>query len=376
MTFLTTTYGSYGAATGTPGRLRTSYSGEMREADAGWYLLGRRLYSPELRRFLAPDRASPFDGGGINRYAYCGGDPVNRIDPSGHTWLAWVGTLLGLTGGRTGALGTASPPRRSVPEATCTPVTLASTVAAVAETVSVAAAIGSPASTASGRPKTGSVFGWISMGSSASEGAQLSAPQTMSPGAGLAERPFGFMGPGSTGPGHGETPPNPNVTYVAEQDVPASRLKTSDTGWGGRRRQWIYGSHVHNGNSHIMAADSPITSNDVSELYPVLRNAGHRLVYVYSGAHGDRYGRDWHSRTGQRAAPDRGIFNVDTRFAAGDSTIDLTISVLDMGLMTKQMARDMLLHDGAHVFSSCYGAADPVVMEALGYSHITVYASQ
>ncbi|ANN67452.1 hypothetical protein BAU06_15110 [Bordetella bronchialis] len=35
-------------------------------------------------RFNAPDFYSPFGPGGINSYAYCAADPVNRIDPSGH----------------------------------------------------------------------------------------------------------------------------------------------------------------------------------------------------------------------------------------------------------------------------------------------------
>ena len=49
------------------------------------YLLGNghRLYSPALMRFTAPDGLSPFGRGGLNAYAYCSGDPVNRIDPSG-----------------------------------------------------------------------------------------------------------------------------------------------------------------------------------------------------------------------------------------------------------------------------------------------------
>ena len=42
------------------------------------------MYRPVLRRFLAPDADSPFGEGGLNTYAYCAGDPVNRVDPSGH----------------------------------------------------------------------------------------------------------------------------------------------------------------------------------------------------------------------------------------------------------------------------------------------------
>ncbi|WP_225933152.1 RHS repeat-associated core domain-containing protein [Pseudomonas maumuensis] len=50
------------------------------------YVLGKgyRVYSPILMRFFSVDSLSPFAEGGINAYAYCGGDPVNHIDPSGH----------------------------------------------------------------------------------------------------------------------------------------------------------------------------------------------------------------------------------------------------------------------------------------------------
>ncbi|KAL7784002.1 hypothetical protein V8C43DRAFT_309265 [Trichoderma afarasin] len=45
---------------------------------------GYRVYTPILTRFHSPDSWSSFTSGEINPYAYCLGDPVNRIDPSGH----------------------------------------------------------------------------------------------------------------------------------------------------------------------------------------------------------------------------------------------------------------------------------------------------
>ncbi|EKT4481891.1 RHS repeat-associated core domain-containing protein [Pseudomonas putida] len=48
---------------------------------------GYRAYNPGFMRFLSSDEASPFGEGGINAYCYCGGDPVNRIDSSGRSWL-------------------------------------------------------------------------------------------------------------------------------------------------------------------------------------------------------------------------------------------------------------------------------------------------
>lgn len=56
---------------------------------------GYRSYRPSIRRFEQPDDDSPFGVGGINCYAYCEGDPVNRTDPSGHvSTLEWATTGL------------------------------------------------------------------------------------------------------------------------------------------------------------------------------------------------------------------------------------------------------------------------------------------
>ncbi len=65
---------------------RTGFNGEIRERDNGLYQLGNgtRAYCPVTCVFLTPDSWSPFNGGGLNPYAYCSGDPVNMSDPSGH----------------------------------------------------------------------------------------------------------------------------------------------------------------------------------------------------------------------------------------------------------------------------------------------------
>lgn len=62
------------------------YSGYRSDFVTGGYALGKgyRAYLPGLMRFARPDGWSPFGRGGINGYAYCGGDPVNYSDPSGH----------------------------------------------------------------------------------------------------------------------------------------------------------------------------------------------------------------------------------------------------------------------------------------------------
>ncbi|WP_238067167.1 MULTISPECIES: RHS repeat-associated core domain-containing protein [Pseudomonas] len=63
------------------------YNGELLLIELGLYLLGighNRPLSVRHLRFICPDTLSPFNLGGINAYSYCGNDPINNIDPSGH----------------------------------------------------------------------------------------------------------------------------------------------------------------------------------------------------------------------------------------------------------------------------------------------------
>ncbi|KAI9157982.1 tRNA3(Ser)-specific nuclease WapA [Paramyrothecium foliicola] len=54
--------------------------------------LGSRFYSPGLKSFLSLDTYDT-----ENRYAYCSGDPINRIDPTGHSWIVdTIATLVGV----------------------------------------------------------------------------------------------------------------------------------------------------------------------------------------------------------------------------------------------------------------------------------------
>ena len=69
--------------------LLLGFDNQYREALTGVYLLGNgyRSFNPVLMRFVSTDDLSPFGKGGINTYAYCQNDPVNRTDPSGRIAL-------------------------------------------------------------------------------------------------------------------------------------------------------------------------------------------------------------------------------------------------------------------------------------------------
>ncbi|MBV7477457.1 RHS repeat-associated core domain-containing protein [Pseudomonas sp. PDM31] len=85
-------YTAYGHRTGESGLSSLlGFNGEAPDAITGHYLLGQgtRAFNPVLMRFNSPDELSPFDSGGVNPYAYCGGDPINRYDPTGKYWQ-WI----------------------------------------------------------------------------------------------------------------------------------------------------------------------------------------------------------------------------------------------------------------------------------------------
>lgn len=84
----------------------TGFTGQPRDRVHGFYHLGNghRVYQPTLMRFLSADHLSPFGNGGINAYAYCGGDPVNRIDASGRSWMSVLTNVFFGASGTAGAI--------------------------------------------------------------------------------------------------------------------------------------------------------------------------------------------------------------------------------------------------------------------------------
>jgi len=73
-------YDEYGApAPGNAGRF--GYTGQVWLPETGLYHYKNRAYNPELGRFMQTDPIGV--SGGMNLYAYVGGDPVNFVDPLG-----------------------------------------------------------------------------------------------------------------------------------------------------------------------------------------------------------------------------------------------------------------------------------------------------
>jgi RHS repeat-associated protein len=72
----------------TSGKQSKGWIGERCDGEAGLQYLNARYFDPDLAMFLQPDWWEVTEPGvGTNRYAYAGGDPVNGVDPGGHSWL-------------------------------------------------------------------------------------------------------------------------------------------------------------------------------------------------------------------------------------------------------------------------------------------------
>ncbi|WP_411565073.1 RHS repeat-associated core domain-containing protein [Pseudomonas shirazensis] len=165
-------YTAHGAEPEDPANGPYGYAGERREPLTGWYIPGGyRPYDPIVMGFLSPDSESPFGRGGLNPYAYCGGDPVNRIDPDGHAWWKWLVAGVGLVLGAVAVVasfGTAAPAVAAIAAGGIGALTASGAAAIGAATlgaISLGTGLASTVLEATGYDqKAASILGWVSLG--------------------------------------------------------------------------------------------------------------------------------------------------------------------------------------------------------------------
>jgi RHS repeat-associated protein len=113
---MTQSYKDYGAQKNPPSipyGFLGSY-GRLHIPQTGLDLLGARYYNPSLGRFLSKD---PIEGGSANAYEYAGGDPINKVDPSGRFLfgMEFAALLCWLSGMECNFGGPPLPPRPPSP---------------------------------------------------------------------------------------------------------------------------------------------------------------------------------------------------------------------------------------------------------------------
>ncbi len=87
----------------------SGFTSKNLDDESGLMFYGARYYNPKLGRFITADTIvqSPGNPQTLNRYTYCNNNPVNNIDPTGHSWFKkWFGKIVGVIAGIVAGIAT------------------------------------------------------------------------------------------------------------------------------------------------------------------------------------------------------------------------------------------------------------------------------
>lgn len=94
------TYDAFGnlSAKGTSGfKNEVTFTGSVTDKSSGLQYMNARFYNPSTGRFLSQDTYSgnPYEPWTQHLYSYCGNNPVNMVDPTGHV-VEWIAAMWGV----------------------------------------------------------------------------------------------------------------------------------------------------------------------------------------------------------------------------------------------------------------------------------------
>jgi RHS repeat-associated protein len=367
MVTLRKTYGAFGTHDAKRGVAGTAYTGEVREADTGWYLLGQRAYSPTLKRFLGPDRLSPFGVGGVNRYAYCGGDPIDRVDPGGNMWAMWQATSQGF-GGRGGAVRAASQAPEVIAEAAATPGAISGYAAAnAASSVSASISPGAVATAARTTPN-GLLLPVLKGRNAATDATAFPRPKRGTSARPVVEREELFTYP--------QRPrrADPKIYLNLGANVPLERRATFSDGMRYVTPRWYAYRHADNPRSVILAADTPVSASLLHGLLDKARRIGVKRMTVLTGVHGNSWGENYDIESLQQEQTDPFIGHLAPAFLQQNSaSYGVEVTLRNIGGWSIDDVRDEISGDGVYAFTECFGLANKALWPVLNLPYIVLY---
>lgn len=335
-------YSAYGYLGHVRRKALTAFAGSRVEVETHCYALDSRTYSPTLRRFLSADSASPIGDGGPNRYAYCAGDPVNRVDPSGSSWWTWLKTRF-------------SP--RGSDVSSQTPTTLTQAVVAQVDVTPKAGL--ARAGAAGARNTTHDALGLLRAGLDNPIGRKPSSPER------VKSLPDNQPRAGRVNILRPNTRPPHSRGHVPQDSVRLKPAWTTYRGEDGKSIHWVM--------------DTAMLHDDI---FPVLRKIS-RLqdaaespipVYILSGVHGRPDGRNWPEYKRGYPLDKAELRREEDRrsYYAYIARSEKSIVFENLAGITEHEMIEKLHRLGHTVHAYCYSAADSVVMKHLKVAAVTV----